>query len=176
MTSEQRMTQAIMQAASEAAKAAVMVVREADNLVKTLRPIHTTSSLGIPALRMPIFYCRATEKYQELCNFETEVNNIFMTNNYNTQEGKRVPIILNWLDWEGLRFMETLNNEEWEKCKTNTGLYDVLSEKLKPQHNEMILSLQYCKLTREPNKHAKESMGHIRIDVNECGYKIKDER
>ena len=35
-----------------------------------------------------------------------------MTNNNNTQEGKRVPVIPNWLACEGLRFMQTLNYEE----------------------------------------------------------------
>ena len=27
------------------------------------------------------------------------------------------------------------NNEEQEKCKRNTGLFEVLSDKFKPQHN-----------------------------------------
>ena len=35
-----------------------------------------------PAQRQPTFDWKAKDKYQELVNFETEVKNIFMTNNY----------------------------------------------------------------------------------------------
>ena len=35
-----------------------------------------------------------------------------MTDSYNTQERERVPIILNWLGQEGLRFMRSLNDKE----------------------------------------------------------------
>ena len=55
-----------------------------------------------------------------------------MVNNYNTKMGKRVPIILNRLDWNGLRFMHTQNDKEWEKCRANMGLFKVLCNKLKP--------------------------------------------
>ena len=79
-----------------------------------------------------------------------------MTNNYNTQESKKVPIILNWLGHEGLRFMKTLNDEEKEKFKTNPGLFKTLSDKFKPQHNEKMLSLQHCKLIGEQNQNAKK--------------------
>ena len=37
----------------------------------------------------------------------------------------------------------------------------------------MILSLQYCKFTREQNENAEEWMDHLRINENECGYKEK---
>ena len=46
--------------------------------------------------------------------------------------------------------------------------------KFKPQHNERILSLQYCKLMREQIKNAKQWMGILRIRANKCGYKEKD--
>ena len=58
-----------------------------------------------------------------------------MTNNYNIQESDRVPIILNWLGHEGFRFVQMLNNEEQEKYKTSTGIFKILSDKFKPQHN-----------------------------------------
>ena len=63
-----------------------------------------------------------------------------MTNNYKTQESERLQIIQNWLGSEGLRFMQTLKEEEQEKCGTSMGLFQVLSEKFKPQHNEK----QFC--------------------------------
>ena len=38
-----------------------------------------------------------------------------------------------------------------KKCR----LLEVLCDKFKPKQNEIILSLQYCKLTREQNKMLK---------------------
>ena len=35
-----------------------------------------------------------------------------MTSKYNTHEGGRVTVIFNWLCQEGLKFMQTLNDEE----------------------------------------------------------------
>ena len=45
--------------------------------------------------------------------------------------------------------MQTLDNKEKEKCRTSKGLFQVLNEKLKSQHNKTMLSLPYCKLIRE---------------------------
>ena len=39
-----------------------------------------------------------------------------------------------------------------------------------------MLSLQYCKLAREHNENVEEWMGHLRLEVSECGYKVKDRR
>ena len=66
-----------MQAAIEATKAEIMAIREADNPVNSARPIHTTARLDSLAWRQPTFYWKMRDKYQELCNFETEVKNIF---------------------------------------------------------------------------------------------------
>ena len=52
-----------------------------------------------------------------------------------------------------------------------TGLFNVFKEKFRPQHNEMILSLQYCKLHRKKNESAQEWMGRIHIEVAEYNYK-----
>ena len=57
----------------------------------------------------------------------------------------------------GLRLIEMLNDKEQEKCRTSTGLSEVLSDKFKPQYNE-ILSLQYWKLVREQKENSKEWM------------------
>ena len=43
----------------------------------------------------------------------------------------------------------TLNYREEEKSKKSSGMLEVLSENFKPQHNETVLSLSYCKLERE---------------------------
>ena len=64
------------------------------------------------------------------------------------EENEKMPIILDWLGHEGLRFVQTLTDNEQEKFKVSSDLF-TLSEKFKPQHNETILSLQYCKLIKE---------------------------
>ena len=55
------------------------------------------------------------------------------------------------------------------------GLFEVVSEKFKPQYNETILSLQYNNLIREQGENAEEWLGHLRIKANECKYKKKIE-
>ena len=48
---------------------------------------------------------------------------------------------MNWLGCEGLRFVQTLNDEEQAKCKTSSELLGVLSDKFKPTHNEIKLGV-----------------------------------
>ena len=52
----------------------------------------------------------------------------------------------------------------------------MLSNKFKPQHNETILSLHYCKVTRAQNKNAKEWIGYLKVKANEFRYKKEDKR
>ena len=94
-------------------------------------------------------------------------------NSYNIQENEKVPIIRNWLGHKGLRFVETLNGKKQEKCQTCFGLLKVLSAKFKMQHDETIVSLQYCKLVREEES-AEELMDHLIIKANKCEYKERD--
>ena len=86
MATKQSMTKKTTQASIKASRAAIMAVREADNPVNYAGQVHTMSRSNGPVLRHPVFDWKATDKYQELCNFEIEVKNIFITNNYNTQE------------------------------------------------------------------------------------------
>ena len=46
----------------------------------------------------------------------------------------------------------------------------------KPQHSEIILSLQYCKPVREQNTNIEEWLWCLRIKANRCGYKEEDRR
>ena len=55
-----------------------------------------------------------------------------MNNSYSIQDNNMFPIILNYFGREGLQFMQTLNDEEQEKCKSSMGLFEVLSETFKP--------------------------------------------
>ena len=89
-----------------------MEVREVDTLVNNTRWIHAVpKSVGL-ILQQPTFNWKATHKYQEISNFEIEVKSIFMTNNHNIQDSKKVPVVFNWLGQEGLRFVQILNDEE----------------------------------------------------------------
>ena len=54
-----------------------------------------------------------------------------------------------------------------DKCR----LFKGLRKMLKSQYNETVLSLQYCKLTKEQNDNADEWMGCLRLKANECDYK-----
>ena len=114
-----------MKAVTEVAQVAIMAVREADNLVNNARSVHAASRSGSPALKHCTFSWKAGDKYLELCKFEIRVKNIFMTNRYNIQESERVLKILNWLGKERLQFVQTLNDEEQEKCRTSTGFLEV---------------------------------------------------
>ena len=89
-----------------------------------------------PTLKQLIFDWKIPDNYHKLCNFEKEIKNIFMTKNYNIQESEKVKC----LGCEGLRFVQTLKNEEHEKC-TSSGLYVVLSDNMYPQDNEAKLVL-----------------------------------
>ena len=65
-------------------------------------------------------------------NFEIDIRNIFLTNDYNIQDSDKVPIIMIWLGHKGLRLLQTLNGGEQQKCKTSSGLSEILNEKFKP--------------------------------------------
>ena len=74
-----------------------------------------------------------------------------------------------------IQICTTLNNEEQEKCKHIQG-YLRYYDKFKPQHNETVLSLQYCKLTSQQKENIKEWMVCQRIKTNESEYKEGEKR
>ena len=65
---------------------------------KACRLVHAVPRAGNPALKWSTFDWKVENKYQEMCSFEIEIKNIFLTNSYNMQKSKKVLIILNWLD------------------------------------------------------------------------------
>ena len=75
-----------------------------------------------------------------------EVENLLQVKLNDPNDKENMPIIKNWLSREGLQFIQNITKAEKEACKSTTGLFNGLKEKFKPQNNEMILSLQYCKL------------------------------
>ena len=74
MTTEQSMTQEIMQAVNETDKGAIISIREANKLVKNATALYAAPISGGPALKLSIFECKAADKHKELCNFEKESN------------------------------------------------------------------------------------------------------
>ena len=76
----------MMPVAIKAVKAAIMAIRGVENTVNNARPMHTMPRLIGPVLKQPTFAWKATDKYKELCNFELDVKNTFITNNYNTNQ------------------------------------------------------------------------------------------
>ena len=99
-----------------------------------------------------------------------EVANVLQEKAYDLNDKEKVPIIKNWLGREGLQFIQTLTNAEKEACKSATGLFNFFKGKFKPQHNKMILSLQYCTLHRKENESVQEWMGWLHIKAAECNY------
>ena len=51
----------------------------------------------------------------------------------------RVSVIKNWLGRQSLQFLETLTQAEQEASRNIEGLFEILSNKFKLQHNEIIL-------------------------------------
>ena len=80
------MSQAITQAATKANKAVIMAVREAETPINKAILIQTALRMGGPTLKQQMFDWKMAHKHHELCNFEIELKNIFLTNTDNVQE------------------------------------------------------------------------------------------
>ena len=83
-----------------------------------------------------------------------EVMNIIETKAYELSDEEKVPVIKNWLDWEGLKLINTFTNE---KCKMAKGLFSVLSDNFRLCHNRIGQSFQF----RIHNESAQEWMGRL---------------
>ena len=84
----------------------------------------------------------------------------------------RVPIIMNCPCRKGLPFLEALIQAEQEACKTVENLFETLNNKLRLQHYETILSLQYFKINTCNNENAEEWMGRLYLMTVACKYKV----
>ena len=70
---------------------------------------------------------------------------------------EKVSIIKNCSGREGLHFIQTLTTAEQEMCKSSAEQFETLNEKFNSQHNEKILSLQYCKLLSDSDQSAEDT-------------------
>ena len=68
------------------------------------------------------------------------------------------------LGCKGISLVQTLNERKKEKCKTSSGLLEVLNKKIQFS----ILLLKYCKLVRVEKGSAEKWMACLRVNTNEC--------
>ena len=73
-----------------------MAVREAGSPTENIRTAQLTPRTSGTILKQPTISWKAQDKYNKLHNSEIEVKNIVLTNSYDMQESKKVPIIMNW--------------------------------------------------------------------------------
>ena len=78
-----------------------------------------------------------------------------MLQNYNLGQRERVSVIKNRMVREGLQLTVTLTKEQ-DVCNDGKSLFETLRENFKPQFNEMIKSLQFCKLVCCSNESVEE--------------------
>ena len=143
MTTEQIMIEAITKAVAEATRVAILAMAEAQ---AEQLPNMTGPKIGSPTMKQPTFDWDTEDKYSELKTFRLHVNNILST--YNALQTDKLALVKNWLGRKGLQYLETLITAEKETCNTLEGLFDTLTNKLKPQYNQTIKLLQFRKLCR----------------------------
>ena len=66
--------------------------------------------------------------------------------------------------------------EEKETGNTLEGLFETLANKLRPQYNGTIKSLQFRKLYRFDHENVEEWMGRMCITAVECNYQEVDKQ
>ena len=76
----------------EAINMVIMVLRDTEGSVKGMRAVQPVARASGPTLRQPTFHI--------------EVVNIFPSKSYNMEKDDKVPVIMNWLGYGGLRFVQ----------------------------------------------------------------------
>ena len=74
---------------------------------------------------------------------------------HSTPQAELLAMVKHWLGRKGLKVIALLMSEEKDMCSTLEGLFKLLTNKLRPQFNETIKSLQFCKLSRQDGVNAK---------------------
>ena len=77
-------------------------------------------------------------------------------------------IVKNWLGRNGLKFIELLTHAEKDRSTTLEGLFKILTNKIRPQFNEAIKSLPFCKLSMQSGETAEEWVVILWLSVIEC--------
>ena len=167
MADQTVMNEAIAKAAEEATRAVIQTMVESHQRQEVQEP-----KLGSPVLKQPQFNWEVADKYTEWKAFVLELRNMLST--YNAHEQENIAMVKNWLGRKGLHYLESLTEGEKQACGTVQRLIDTLAEKLRPQYNKTIKSLQFRKLCRSEGKNAEELMGRLCVAAVECNYKEID--
>ena len=132
--------------------------------------------IGSPTMKQLTFDWNIQYKYIELKTFRLEVNNILSTHNPPQTDKLFLLLVLvqNWLGRKGLQYLQTLMTAGKEMCNTLEGLFETLSNKLEPQYNEMMKSLQFRKLYWYDDENVEEWMGRLHVAAVECNYQEID--
>ena len=96
-------------------------------------------------LEKPRFNWDMPDRYVKLLNFQLEMMNILETRAYEINDEERIPIIKNRLGQEACYSWKLLHRRKKKYVKPQKGLFSVLSNRFKPCHYHIILSLQYQK-------------------------------
>ena len=67
--------------------------------------------------------------------------------------------------------MESLTHSEKDTWNPLEGLFEILTNKFRPQFNKTMKSLQFHKSSRQNGENADEWMGRLQLVVIECNYK-----
>ena len=119
-------------------------------------------------MKQPIFDWTTEDKYSELNTFRLEVINILHT--YNTPQEDKLALVKNWYGRKGCQYLETLTATEKETCNALEGLFEIITNKFKPQYNETFKSLQFRKLYRYDYENVDEWMERLWVAAVECNY------
>ena len=164
MAEQRVMNEAIAKAVAEATRAAIQTMVELHQRQEVQGP-----KLGSPAMKQPQFNWEVADKYMKWKAFVPEVRNMLST--YNTCKQEKIAMVKNWIGRKGLHYLESLMEGEKWACDTLQGLIDSLDEKVRPQYNETIKSLQFRKVCRFEGENAEEWMGRLCVVAAECNYK-----
>ena len=159
------MNEPITKAVAEVTRVAIQAMVEA--WVERMHDI-SGPKIGGTTMKQLTFDWNAEVMYSELKTFRLEVNNVLSI--YSTPQAGNLALVKNWLWRKGLQYLETLMTAEKETCNNLEGLFETVTNKLKPQYNETIKSLQFRKLYRYDDENVEEWMGRLHIAAVECNY------
>ena len=162
-------SEVIVKAMAEATRAAIQAMATA----MAERPQNMAGpKIGINAMKQPTFNWEAEDKYSKTQNIQ--VRGKWYISNIQYTSGRTASSGTHWLGRKVLKFIESLASEEKDTCSTLEGLFKILTNKFRLQFNETIISLQFCKLSRQDGENAEEWIGRLRLSTIECNYKEID--
>ena len=137
---QKSVTQEVIQTAT----AALIVLRETDKgstLGTSTANAGEVTDLGWwTSFKATIFDWKAPAVFVELLSFEMEVAIIPQIRTYDINDEQKVPITKMARKGE-MQLIQTFTSSDKEACITAEGLFTMLGEKFKAQHNETILML-----------------------------------